>query len=126
MAMSMQAKLDRWRNVSRFLIARMADYGELFTIELAETRARVMREMLALVALAVTVLFTLSFLCFALIASAWNTPYFLAVVWGIAAAWLVLSMVALLMFRLQRHTQSFGVLRDEIRADVETVKEALK
>ncbi|MBN3852154.1 phage holin family protein [Paraburkholderia sp. Ac-20340] len=124
--MSMQAKLDRWRNVSRFLIARMTDYGELFMIELAETRARIMREMLALVALAVTLLFTLSFFCFALIASAWNTAYFLAVVWGIAAAWLLLSLAALLIFRAQRHAQSFGVLRDELRADVETVKEALK
>ncbi|WP_322045270.1 phage holin family protein [Paraburkholderia sp. J67] len=124
--MSMQAKLDRWRNVSRFLMARMTDYGELFTIEMAETRARVMREMLALVALAVTLLFTLSFFCFALMASAWNTPYFLGVVWGIAAAWLVLSFAALLMLRAQRPTQSFGLLRDELRADLETLKEALK
>jgi uncharacterized membrane protein YqjE len=124
--MSMHAKLDRWRNVSRFLIARMTDYGELFMIELAETRARLMREMLALVALAVTLLFTLSFFCFALIASAWNTAYFLAVVWGIAASWLALSLAALLIFRAQRHARSFGVLRDELRADVETVKEALK
>jgi uncharacterized membrane protein YqjE len=126
MAMSMQTKLDRWRNVSRFVMTRLADYGELFAIELAETRARVMREMLALVALAVTVLFTLSFFCFALIASAWNTAYFLTVVWGIAAAWLLLSLVAFAMLRAQRHAQSFGILRDEIRADVETVKEALK
>ncbi len=124
--MSMQAKLDRWRNVSRFLIARMADYGELFTIELAETRVRVMREMFALVALAVTVLFTLSFFCFALIASAWQTAYFLTVVWGIAAAWLLLSLVAFLMLRSRRHAHSFGILRDELRADLETVKEALK
>jgi uncharacterized membrane protein YqjE len=126
MAMSMQTRLDRWRNVSRFLMTRLVDYGELFAIELAETRARVMREMLALVALAVTVLFTLSFFCFALIASAWNTAYFLTVVWGIAAAWLLLSLVAFMMLRSYRHVQSFGILRDEIRADVETVKEALK
>lgn len=124
--MSIHSKLDRWRNVSQFLVARLSDYGQLFSIELATTRARVIREIIALVVLAVSGLFTLSFFCFALIASAWNTPYFLAVVWGIAAVWLVASVVALLMCRAQRPGQSFGVLKDELRADLETVKEALK
>ncbi|WP_322104203.1 phage holin family protein [Paraburkholderia sp. J41] len=124
--MSIHSKLDRWRNVSRFLSARLTDYGQLFSIELAETRARVMREMIALVALAVGGLFTLSFLCIALIATAWNTPYFLHVVWGIAAAWLVMSIAALLVVRSQRPAKSFGLLKDEVRADIETLKEALK
>lgn len=124
--MSIHSKLDRWCNVSQFLVARLSDYGQLFSIELATTRARVIREIIALVVLAVSGLFTLSFFCFALIASAWNTPYFLAVVWGIAAVWLVASVVALLMCRAQRPGQSFGVLKDELRADLETVKEALK
>ncbi|WP_118179614.1 phage holin family protein [Paraburkholderia phosphatilytica] len=124
--MSIHSKLDRWRNVSRFLVARLSDYAELFAIELAETRARIMREIFALVALAVTGLFTLSFFCIALIASAWNTRYFLAVVWGIACVWLILSVAALLIVRAQRPAQSFGILKDEIRDDLETIKEALK
>ncbi|MGF6602359.1 putative membrane protein YqjE [Paraburkholderia sp. GAS448] len=124
--MSIHSKLDRWRNVSQFLVARLSDYGQLFSIELAETRARVIREIIALVVLAVSGLFTLSFFCFALIASAWNTPYFLAVVWGIAVVWLIASVAALLICRTQRPGQSFGVLKDELRADLETVKEALK
>ncbi|QGZ63142.1 phage holin family protein [Paraburkholderia acidisoli] len=124
--MSVHSKLDRWRNVSRFLTARLSDYGQLFSIEVAETRARVMRELLALVALAVGGMFTLSFLCVALIATAWGTPYFLAVVWGVAAAWFLMSIVALMVVRSQRPAQSFGLLKDEMRADLETIKEALK
>lgn len=124
--MSIQSKLSRWRHVSRFLIARLSDYGELISIEMAMTRARLVREIISLVALAVSGLFTLSFFCLALIASAWNTHYFLAVVWGIAAVWLIASIVALLMVRAQRPAQSFGVLKGELQADVETVKEALK
>jgi uncharacterized membrane protein YqjE len=124
--MSIHGKLDRWRNVSRFVIARFADYGQLFSIEMAETRARVMREIFALVALAVSGLFAVAFFCFALIASVWNTPWFLFVVWGIAAVWLIASIAALLIFRAQRPVQSFGVLKDELRADLETLKEALK
>jgi hypothetical protein len=48
------------------------------------------------------------------------------VVWGIAVVWLIASVAALLMCRAQRPAQSFGVLKDELRADLETVKEALK
>jgi uncharacterized membrane protein YqjE len=126
MAMSIHSKFDRWRNVSRFVVGRLSDYAQLFSIELAETRSRVIREVIALVALAVSGLFTLSFFCLALIASAWNTPYFLAVVWGIAAAWLIATVAALLICRVQRPAQSFDVLKNELRADLETVEEALK
>lgn len=124
--MSIHSKPARWRNVLQFLVGRLSDYGQLFSIQLVETSARVMREIIALIALAVSGLFTLSFFCFALIASAWNTRYFLAVVWGIAVVWLIASVAALLICRAQRPSQSFGVLKDELRADLETVKEALK
>lgn len=124
--MSVQSKLDRWRNVSRFVIARAADYGGLLSIELAETRARIMREIIALVALAVSGLFTMAFFCVALIASAWRTPYWLLVVWAIAVLWLIASVAALLLFRAQRPGTSFDVLKYELSADLETVKEALK
>lgn len=84
------------------------------------------RELIALMALAVSGLFTLSFICIALIASAWNTPYFLAVVWGVAIGWFALSLIAWFAHRAQRPVQSFNVLKRELRADLETLKEALK
>ncbi|MGN6666333.1 MAG: phage holin family protein [Trinickia sp.] len=124
--MSIHSKLDRWRNVSRFVVGRLSDYGQLLSIELAETRVRLVREIIALVALAVSGLFTLSFLCIALIATAWNTRYFLPVVWAIAGVWLLASIVALLIIRAQRPAQSFRVLKGELHADLETVNEALK
>ena len=124
--MSIHSKLDRWRNVSRFVVGRLSDYAQLASIELAETRVRLLREIIALVALAVSGLFTLSFLCIALIATALNTRYFLAVVWAIAAVWLVASIAALLIIRAQRPAQSFRVLKNELHADFETVNEALK
>ena len=124
--MSVHSKLDRWRNVSRFAMARLADYGDLLALELAQTRARIMREIIAFVALAVSGLFTLAFFCVAVIASAWRTPYWLMTVWGIAALWLVASVAALLIIRSQRPGTSFDVLKHELGADLETVKEALK
>ncbi|HEY2019534.1 phage holin family protein [Paraburkholderia sp.] len=124
--MSIRLKVTRWRNVGRFCIERAADYGELLGIELDETRKRLVRELSALVALAVAGLFTLSFLCIAIIATAWGTPYFLPVVWGVAATWLVLSVVSLTIVRAQKPSRSFHVLKDEIRDDIDTLKEALR
>ncbi|MCP3726268.1 phage holin family protein [Paraburkholderia sp. CNPSo 3272] len=124
--MRIQSKLDRLRRVLRFVTARLSDYGELLSIELAEARERLLRELIALVALAVCGLFTLSFFCLALIATAWKTPWFLVVVWGIAALWLVASLAALLAFRAQRPAVSFDVLKHELGADLESAREALK
>jgi uncharacterized membrane protein YqjE len=124
--MTVHAKLERWRNVVQFVAARTADYGQLLSLELSEARTCVTREILALVALAVSGLFTLAFFCLALIASAWHTRYFLVVVWGIAVVWLIASIAALLVFRAQRPARSFAVLKGELRADLETLKEALK
>jgi uncharacterized membrane protein YqjE len=124
--MSAQSKIMRWRNVGRFCAQRVADYGELFRIELAETKTRLLHEVIALVALAVGALFTLSFLCIAIIVTAWGTPYFLSVVWGVAATWLIVTIVAFLVLRVQRPGQSFQTLQRELRRDVESVKEAIK
>jgi fatty acid desaturase len=124
--MSIQSKVTQWGNVSRFCVERLADYSELLTIEASRMRARLMREVIALVALAVAGLFTLSFVCIAIIATFWGTPYFIHVVWAVAGAWLVLSIVALVVFRMQRPVWSLAVLQEEIRNDLNTVKEALK
>ena len=124
--MSAQSKIMRWRNAARFCAQRVTDYGELIRIELAETKTRLLHEVIALVALAVGALFTLSFLCIAIIATAWGTPYFLSVVWSVAATWLVVTIAAFLVLRAQRPGQSFQTLQQELQRDVESVKEAIR
>lgn len=124
--MSMRSKVTKWRNVGSFCVERAGDYGELLGVELAETRRRLVRELSALVALAVAGLFTLSFMCVAVIATAWATPFFFPVVWGIAAMWMVLSVVSLLIVRSQKPGHSLHVLQREIRDDLDTLKKALK
>lgn len=124
--MSIRSKITRWRNVGQFFSIRLADYAALFFIELTQTKAKVIRELIAMMVLAVGVLFTLSFLCFAVIATAWQTPYFLAVVWGIAGIWLLISIIAFLVVRTRKPTEPFTVLRSEIQSDMEAVKESFK
>ena len=124
--MSMRSKVTKWRNVGRFCVERATDYGELIGVELEETRRRLVRELSALVALAVAGLFTLSFLCIAIIATAWRTPYFIPVVWGVAAMWLLVSIVSLLFARSRKPGGPLLLLQREIRSDLGTLKEALK
>jgi uncharacterized membrane protein YqjE len=124
--MSISSKVTQWGNVSRFCVDRFGDYSELLAIELARTRTRLVRELIALVALAVAGLFTLSFVCVAIIATFWATRYFVHVAWAVAGSWLALSILALLAFYRQRPVRSFEVLQQELRNDLATVKEALK
>ena len=124
--MSIQSKVNQWSTVSRFCMDRMADYGELISIELAQARAQLAREVIALVALAVAGLFALSFFCIAVIATALSTPYFVQVAWAIAAAWLLLCVISFIVVRAQKPVRSFRVLQDEIHHDLQAAKEALK
>jgi uncharacterized membrane protein YedE/YeeE len=59
--MSIHSKVTQWGNVSRFCVERFGDYSELLATEVAQIRTRLVREVIALVALAVAGLFTLSF-----------------------------------------------------------------
>jgi uncharacterized membrane protein YqjE len=124
--MQIHSKVKSWRNVGRFCANRIADYAELFSIELEQTRTRLVRELIALVALAVAGLFALAFLSIAVIATALGTPYFVKVAWGVAGVWVVLSLASHVVVRAQRPVRLFQVMREEIRSDLETVQEALK
>ncbi|SEK12863.1 phage holin family protein [Paraburkholderia diazotrophica] len=124
--MSIRSRANQWATVSRFCTHRMADYGELIPIELAQARAQLVRELIALVALAVAGLFALSFFCIAIIATALNTPYFLHVSWAIAGMWLLLCVISFIAVQSQKPARAFRVLEDEIRRDLQTIREALK
>jgi len=123
--MTVRSKITKWRNVGKFCVERATDYGELLGVELDETRRHLIRELGALVAFAVAGLFTLSFVCIAIIATAWQTRYFLQVVWGVAAMWLIVSVISLIVLRTQKPAQSLAVLQRELRSDLDTLKEAL-
>jgi uncharacterized membrane protein YqjE len=124
--MSVQSKIAQWRHVGRFCAQRVSDYGELFRIELAETKSRLLHEVVALVALAVCTLFTLSFLCIAIIASAIGTPHFHAVVWGVAGIWAIVTVIAFFVVRTRHPAQPFQTLQSELQRDLQAIKEATK
>jgi hypothetical protein len=121
-----RSTLARWRSIARFCSTRAIDYSELLALEFELAKSRLAREIIAVVLLAVAGLFTLSFLCVALVATAWNTRYFLPVVWGIAAVWFVVCVVSFVIARSQKPTEPLHVLQEQIRLDLDVLKETLK
>ncbi|SAL06168.1 hypothetical protein AWB81_07472 [Caballeronia arationis] len=124
--MTMQAKFAKWRNVGLFCAQRASDYAELFSIELAETRSRMLHEVVALVALAIGALFTLSFVSIAIIVTAAKSAYVVHVAWGVAGAWLLVTLAAVFVMRSQRPPEPFKSLRAEVNRDLQAIKEASK
>jgi uncharacterized membrane protein YqjE len=123
--MSIFSMVKKWRKVGRFVGERSSDYGELLVVEVAQAKTRVLRELLSMVALAIGVLFSMSFVCIAVIATAWQTPYFLRVVWAIAGLWMVVTIAAYLIFRSQKPVEPFKELLSEVHHDLEAIKGAL-
>jgi uncharacterized membrane protein YqjE len=118
--------VSQWRNVAHFCSSRAVDYAELLALELDEAKARLVREVIAMVVLAVAAMFTLSFVCVAIIVTAWNTPYVVAVAWGVAGAWLLVSIATFALMKTQKPAEPLHVLRDEVSSDLEALKDALK
>ena len=123
--MKLSTRIARLRNIGRFCATRLPQYVELTGLELSLLRARFFREMIALVALAVGVLFTLSFLCIAILITASTTRYFIQTAWGVAGAWLLVVVFALIALKSRRPAQTLLVLREEIERDIQTIKEAM-
>lgn len=124
--MSLHSNLSRWRNVGQFCIERIADYSELVALEVDDTKRRLVREVVAVVVMAVAALFALSFLCIAVIATAWGTPYFLAVVWGVAILWMVVTLASFIVARAQKLSEPLHIVQSEIRSDLDALRESLK
>ncbi|MDR5883951.1 phage holin family protein [Caballeronia sp. LZ032] len=101
----------------------MGDYGELISVELAETKKRVLHEVIALVTLAIGALFTLSFVSVAVIVTAVGTPHLALTAWCVAGAWLAVAVIAVLVMMSRRPAEPFQLLRDQLRRDMEAIKE---
>ncbi|GJH17535.1 phage holin family protein [Caballeronia novacaledonica] len=121
--MTIQRKIANWRRVGRFCTRRLVDYGELIPIELAETKKRVLHEMVALVALTIGALFTLSFVSIAVIVTAASTPYLVLTAWCVAGTWFAVAVIAVIVIMSRKPAQPFQTLRQELQRDMDAIKE---
>ncbi|SAK85122.1 hypothetical protein AWB80_05741 [Caballeronia pedi] len=121
--MTIQKTISNWRRIGHFCAGRFVDYGELIPIELAETKKRVLHEIVALVALTIGALFTLSFVSIAVIVTAVGTPHLVLTAWCVAGAWLAVAVIAVIVMMSRKPAEPFQLLRDQLRRDVEAIRE---
>ncbi|SAK97630.1 hypothetical protein AWB80_07387 [Caballeronia pedi] len=122
--MTIQKKIANWRRIGHFCAGRLVDYGELIPIELAETKKRVLHEVVALVALAIGALFTLSFVSIAVIVSTVGTPHLVLTAWCVAGAWLAVAVIAFIVMMSRKPAEPFQLLRETLRRDADAIREA--
>ncbi|SAL01760.1 hypothetical protein AWB80_08198 [Caballeronia pedi] len=122
--MTIQRKIASWRRIGHFCAGRLVDYGELIPIELAETKKRVLHEVVALVALTIGTLFTLSFVSIAVIVTAVGTPNLVLTAWCVAGAWLAVAVIAFMVMMSRKPAQPFQLLREELQRDADAIREA--
>ncbi|BBQ02464.1 hypothetical protein BSFA1_75920 (plasmid) [Burkholderia sp. SFA1] len=122
--MTIQRKIANWRRIGHFCAGRLVDYGELIPIELAETKKRVLHEVVALVALTIGTLFTLSFVSIAVIVTAVGTPNLVLTAWCVAGTWLAVAVIAFIVMMSRKSAQPFQLLREELQRDADAIREA--
>ncbi|SAK75308.1 hypothetical protein AWB76_04887 [Caballeronia temeraria] len=122
--MTIQGRIATWRKISHFCAGRLIDYGELIPIELVETKKRMLHEVVALIALTIGLLFTLSFVSIAVIVTAAGTPYLVLTAWCVAGVWLAVAVIALIVMLTRKPAEPFRLLRDELRHDADAIREA--
>jgi hypothetical protein len=91
----MVAKARRAREVFRFMRINSPAYLRVFHSDLNTFRDEFVRISAGLIVGAVAGLLFVSFLCVALLLSAWDTRLRLIAAWGVAGAWLVIAIAGL-------------------------------
>jgi archaellum biogenesis protein FlaJ (TadC family) len=81
-------------------------------------------EVVALVALAIGLLFTLSFVSIAVIVTAAGTPHLVLTAWCVAGAWLAVAVIAMIVIMSRKPAEPFQLLLEELRRDVDAIREA--
>jgi hypothetical protein len=88
----MVAKARRAREVFRFIRINSPAYVRLLHSDLHVFRDELIRTSVGMIIGAVAGLLFVSFLCAAVLASAWDTTLRLTAAWGITAAWLAIAL----------------------------------
>jgi hypothetical protein len=95
----MVAKARRAREVFRFIRINSPAYLRVFHSDMQTFREELVRTSVGLVIGAVAGLLFISFLCVALLVSAWDTKFRLLTAWSVSAGWLVIAIVGLTFAR---------------------------
>ncbi len=76
------------------LMRHIGAYFDLAGLDLARTHREITAQVVALAIVAISILFAVFFVCLGVIAYTWNTPYRIAAIAWMAAAFLVVAIAA--------------------------------
>ena len=115
------------RSAGAALFTQASLHGQLARVEWEEEKTRLLGVVIAAVLCFVGVLCLLLMAGALLLVFSWNTPYRVAVAWGLVAAYGLI--VAFAWHRLRtlsaRSSQAFAATREELAADLALLKERL-
>jgi archaellum biogenesis protein FlaJ (TadC family) len=86
----------------------------------------VIHEIVALVALLIGALFTLSFVSIAVIVTAVGTPHLVLTAWCVALAWFAVAVIAAIVMFTRRPVEPFRIVREQFRRDLEAIHEVMQ
>lgn len=116
-------RLRRMRHIAEFVIERSGDYVELVGIELSLYRSALVTTLIGCVALLFCALGTLGFISVATVVSFWDTEYRQLTAWLVAGAWLLITVIALVIAtRNAPKTSPFAELSRQVRLDTAAVR----
>lgn len=111
-------RLRRIRHLAEFAIERSGDYVELVGLELSLYRSALVTTLIGCVALLFCALGTLAFVSVAAVVTFWDTEYRLLTAWLVAGAWLLITLIALVVAtRNAPKTSPFAELSRQVRLD---------
>jgi hypothetical protein len=121
----MVAKARRAREVFRFIRINSPAYLRIFHGDLAAFRDELVRSSVGLMVGAVAGLLFVSFLCVALLVSAWETKLRLVTAWGVTAGWLFIAILGLTYARRALQApMPFANFAELLQRDLEAIERA--
>lgn len=124
--MALFPQVQKWRNVANFSTSRLQDYVSLIAIELELAKRNAVRDVILYAVLGMSAMFSLAFICVAIILSAAHTAYSVEVGWLVAAFWVLAAGGAFLLTRLGRDVTTFSALSEELSEDLKAVRESVR
>jgi uncharacterized membrane protein YqjE len=118
--------LQKSKQISVIALDRLGDYFELLRIELKLQGREIATQMMGYAVAGIFALLAALFIGIAIIVTFWDTQYRAVAAWAVVALYLAGAGVGIFISRKQQYKEPpFAALREELKRDVDLVKESL-
>jgi uncharacterized membrane protein YqjE len=118
--------LHKSKQISVIALDRLGDYFELLRIELKLQGREIATQMMGYAVAGIFALLAALFIGIAIIVTFWDTQYRAIAAWAVVALYLAGAGAGVFISRKQKYKEPpFAALREELKRDVDLVKESL-